>query len=340
MVFLDADSTPLQDPEILFSTKTYKKNGNLFWNDFWKDPVPLWPMLHLENDPWYITEDSGDSVDARELDSLSPREIAKRSLKYPLQAESGQIYLDRVKYWEILEWVLFLNTHDSFVYRFSMGDKDTFRAAFELAGLSNQYSASPFGPALPLSDLGPEGEKSTKPSIRYRCLGMLQLHPENGSPFFHHRTADSKFKPHENPKEFLSAITHVTPPVTSDQASIMNWGNPGYSIFHAEGSVTWGLKASSTHLAHCSSISEDLESLLQGNQETRLTEKDIATSSCPCPPLRLHDANLICTGKDNIAVEMEPDPILVIEIPHNSYIYRVSQFEVEAYSAIPFQEVS
>ena len=357
MIFMDADATPLQDPSILFESKAYGTYKNMFWNDFWKDPVPLWPMLHLRNDPWILgsgimgsddkKRDNGGSDDqstdeqsnGASLDSLTEEEIAKRSLRYPFEAESGQIVLDRLKYWEVLEWVLFLNTHDSYVYRFAMGDKDTYRVAFALAGKSDMYYSSPLAPSLPLADLGPKGEEVTDPSIRYRCLGMLQLHPETGSPLFHHRTADSKFRPLTDPKEYLSPITHVTPPITQDQASIMNWGNPGYSIFQAAGSVTWGIKSKSALLAKCKEIPKEIEDIILGKSNHVLDEKEVASSSCPCPPIRLQDANMRCMGKDAMAVEMEPEPILVIEVPKSSYIYRISRVETDAYGHIPFQEL-
>ena len=39
----------------------------------------------------------------------------------------------------MLEWLLFLNSHDEFTYQYAYGDKDTFRAAFQLAGKEAQY---------------------------------------------------------------------------------------------------------------------------------------------------------------------------------------------------------
>ena len=351
MIFLDSDSVPLQDPSKLFAIDAYKKHSNIFWNDFWKDPVQLWQVLHLQNDPWInfemdrVHDDEDDdllSYSAEDdIKNMWERETAARaSMKYPFEAESGQIVIDRVKYWEVLEWLMFLNTHDSFVYRYSMGDKDTFRVAFEIAGISDQYYASRFSPALPLVDLGEDGEQKTDPSVRYRCLGMLQLHPENGSPFFHHRTADSKFHPQENPKEYLSAITHVTPPITQDQASIMNWGNPGYSIFQAAGRVTWGLNSKSVFLTKCKGISAKVENYLATLHEEDIDDQHIVNGKCPCPPLHLHTANKRCMGKDALEIETNPEPVLVIEVPKDNFVYRVSKFEVEAYNAIPFQEGS
>lgn len=38
-----------------------------------------------------------------------------------------------------MEWVLWLNTHDSFTYRYTHGDKDTFGAAFYVTDKAEQY---------------------------------------------------------------------------------------------------------------------------------------------------------------------------------------------------------
>ncbi len=40
---------------------------------------------------------------------------------------------------DVLEWLLFLNTHDEFTYYYSYGDKDTLQAAFQLAGKAAQF---------------------------------------------------------------------------------------------------------------------------------------------------------------------------------------------------------
>lgn len=304
MIFMDADSVPLQDPEALLDSETYAMYGNIFWNDFWDDPVPLWELLHLEQvDPWRVEGNE----------------------PLPLEAETGQVVFDRVRHWKVLEWLLFLNTHDSLTYMYSMGDKDTFRVAFALAGIGETYKASPLGPALPLADLGPDGEESSDPHVRYRCLGMLQLHPENGQPFFHHRTADSKLTVHHQQAEYLSPITHVTPPVTRDQASIMNWGAPGQSIHHATGRVSWGLTSASVrHIgaSECEALKPPQENERRGIEW----------------PVRLDLANESCTGRNATVVAQNPEPVLVLEVPTDSYLRRVSTVEIEAYNSLPFQE--
>ena len=34
---LDADSQPLKDPALLFESDVFKRTGNLFWSDFWRE---------------------------------------------------------------------------------------------------------------------------------------------------------------------------------------------------------------------------------------------------------------------------------------------------------------
>ena len=47
--------------------------------------------------------------------------------------------LCRARHADVMEWVLWLNTHDSFTYRYTHGDKDTFGAAFYVTDKPEQY---------------------------------------------------------------------------------------------------------------------------------------------------------------------------------------------------------
>lgn len=200
---MDSDSIPLKDPSILLKLKSYQTYGNVFWPDFWQEPVPLWKQLGIEDDPWTSRadgdrwfdnideavpeEESGEAAyDYTEMaypgddtfgqsgndiyadnnpfeDMLENERVKQRMIKrqkqrvkdrngWPLQAEAGQGALDRFRYWKVLEWLMFLNTHDMFVYKHALGDKDTFRVAFHLAGFAKEYYQTPFSPALPLVD--------------------------------------------------------------------------------------------------------------------------------------------------------------------------------------------
>ena len=45
----------------------------------------------------------------------------------------------RARHWDVLEWLLLLNARSEIAYRDAFGDKDTYRAAFMLAGKGGEY---------------------------------------------------------------------------------------------------------------------------------------------------------------------------------------------------------
>ena len=67
---------------------------------------------------------------------------------------------------DVLEWVLFLNAHDEFVYRVAFGDKDTFRAGFDLAGKRERFYqvGGGWGFGVPGPGAGPLGCRGRKGS--------------------------------------------------------------------------------------------------------------------------------------------------------------------------------
>jgi len=321
VLFMDSDAIPLQNPSKLFQSKTYKKHGNLFFNDFWQDPVDLWRRLNISEDPWH-----GIGPDISQISPLDREKV-------PYQSESGLIMINTEKYWKALEWLMFLNTQDA-VYRFVLGDKDTYRLSFYLAKMHEEFFASPHPPALPLTEI--EDYKKQTPLVdetvsfeesyegmmgdvkRFRCLGMLQLHPENGTPLFHHRTADAKLRPRVfGQKDFQRPITHVSPPITSDQASIMNFGAPGFSIYKGGDRIVWGLTVQSSNVLTCSSRNATL---------------------CPCSPDRLDDINMRCVGMNSTYTYQHPSPIVVVELPNHHSTRRISSLEMKALEMIPFIE--
>lgn len=54
-------------------------------------------------------------------------------------APGSRLLAHRAQHRDVLEWLLFLNTRDEFSYWYGYGDKDTFLAAFMLAGKQEQY---------------------------------------------------------------------------------------------------------------------------------------------------------------------------------------------------------
>jgi hypothetical protein len=174
VLLLDSDNTPLADPTYLFDSAAFAASGNLQWLDFWTNqwmqPV-LYDLLGLDI-PWEVNPGFKAS-------------------------EAGQLLLNRVRHYDVLEWLWLLNTHSSsgmpgvretgVVGRCVWGDKDTYLVAFQLAGKGPAVSNIPHHPLQALSWPGGSGV--------FVHAGMLQrgLH---GELLFLHRTAAGKLWPH------------------------------------------------------------------------------------------------------------------------------------------------
>lgn len=156
VLLMDSDSMALLDPSALFELSEYKQHGTIFWPDRWCTPVKLFTALGMQDD--------GGAVP---------------------QTDSGQLLFDRHRHATALDWLLFLNTHDEFTYRYAHGDKDTFRAAFYLDGtLDTSY----YQVNQPLSNAMLQGGLFGS----FMSRGFLQHHP-NGSLAFIHRTSRAKY---------------------------------------------------------------------------------------------------------------------------------------------------
>jgi hypothetical protein len=51
-----------------------------------------------------------------------------------LYAGRMQVLFDRLRHYDVLEWLFWLNSHSNVTYQHMHGDKDTYRLAFSLAG--------------------------------------------------------------------------------------------------------------------------------------------------------------------------------------------------------------
>ena len=105
VLYLDADSFPVVNPEHLFDHPAYKETGAVFWPDI--------GVTANENPIW---QDMG--VPYR----LEP------------EFESGQMLIDTVRHREPLELALEMNLQAEKYYQMIWGDKDTFRFAFHKYG--------------------------------------------------------------------------------------------------------------------------------------------------------------------------------------------------------------
>ena len=137
VLLLDADQVPVRDPAELFDWPQYKEAGALFWPDI-IDLVP-------DNPVW-------------QLCGLEPRHCPS--------LESGQVLIEKQRYWRALNLVVFLNEHADTLYQLVYGDKDTFLVGGLLANAT--FSVVPY-----------------RPFIDNRCLVQRDF---AGAPLFQHRT--------------------------------------------------------------------------------------------------------------------------------------------------------
>jgi alpha 1,2-mannosyltransferase len=148
VLYLDSDNSVYRDPCFLLETEEFKKNAAIFWPDALHNTremggCELWSDFGLAEWP-------------------DP------------EFESGQILVDKSRHWGALHLSEHLNQHRSYYYRYLMGDKDTFRLAFDYLGAG--YHLVGKGPDArgakgrvwpSLLQFGPDGQ----PLFMHRCGG-------------------------------------------------------------------------------------------------------------------------------------------------------------------------
>jgi hypothetical protein len=97
VLYLDADTVPLVDPEQAFEWEAYRNNGLLLWPDIVdiKATNPVWTRLGL-------------------------KPIERASI------DSGVLLTDKARAWDILDLATAMNEYSDELYRLIHGDKDTF----------------------------------------------------------------------------------------------------------------------------------------------------------------------------------------------------------------------
>ena len=127
ILFLDADSFPLKNPDDIFTSEVYNRTGALLWPDYWGNTESSWTK--------YI------------VGLLSER---SKTLPQGMSAESGQLYWNKERHWKSLLLATYYNYHGpNFYYSLlnsgwaGWGDKDTFPTA--LKALKEDYYMSPHG---------------------------------------------------------------------------------------------------------------------------------------------------------------------------------------------------
>lgn len=100
VLYLDADTVPLVDPQTVWRWKEYQENGLMLWPDQIDIKVsnPIWAKL-----------------------GLTPSER--------MSVDSGIIVADKARVWDILDLAVLMNEYCEDVYDLLHGDKDTFLIA-------------------------------------------------------------------------------------------------------------------------------------------------------------------------------------------------------------------
>jgi ADP-heptose:LPS heptosyltransferase len=114
VLLLDADNAPVTNPEFLFETAEFRRDGAIFWPDF----------------PRAISEK------ARRI----WRSCGLRVPREP-EFETGQILVDKARCWSALKLCLWFNENSDFYYQHLHGDKETFHLAFRK--LKKNYALVP-----------------------------------------------------------------------------------------------------------------------------------------------------------------------------------------------------
>jgi hypothetical protein len=130
VLYLDADTVPIVDPETLFAWDIYRDNGMLMWPDIvdLKAASPIWRAVGLE-----------------------PRDCTS--------VEAGLLAADKERAWPVLDLAVVLNEHVEEVYHAVYGDKDTFLVSALLAGRTPpMLPHRPFVFDLDLVQRDPAGE--------------------------------------------------------------------------------------------------------------------------------------------------------------------------------------
>jgi alpha 1,2-mannosyltransferase len=112
VLFLDADNSTFGNPSFLFRTAEYREHGAIFWPDC---------ISHGRKIGW------SERMGGRRLFRDFGVEV-----DWSREFESGQLMVDKARHWRALCLTMHFNAEHAYYYRFLLGDKDTFRLAFEL----------------------------------------------------------------------------------------------------------------------------------------------------------------------------------------------------------------
>lgn len=137
VLYLDADTVPLTDPQLAFAWTGYREHGLLLWPDAVdiKATNPVWARLGLD-----------------------PCERAS--------VDSGIVLIDKARAWDVLDLALAMNERSDALYKLIHGDKDTYLlAAMLLARPFGMMPHRPFQFDWDMVQRDPAGD----PFVHHRC---------------------------------------------------------------------------------------------------------------------------------------------------------------------------
>ena len=315
VIYIDVDSFPLDNPEILFSDKSYRKKGSMFWPDLWRGKTAIYDLFEMpERSPWYPDGDLGpwrDTVGKYYDDNSHTWDTGKLNSHPvpPRQTEAGQLVLNRERHWDVLEYLLFINMHHNITYHVEnmLGDKDTFPAAFALAGKQRDFNQVSIGPLAALVDFERHGMLGENP--RYKTLGQIQLHPK-GYMMFHHKTIE-KLPATGDAGYRRWPIEIVTAPLSDMQGGNMLLGGSEFQSL-GKGWLNWGF------------TSYDLKYFVCG-------------FNCSCKVRQMHHVDTVCTGRSMEMKEVfeHAFPVTGVKLPEGDLVHRASAMLGQALDTLP-----
>lgn len=166
ILLIDADSIPVKNPSFLFDHPTYRKYGNLFMPDF--EFISSNIAMNLALCP-------GGQAAFHKLHVQHPTEVLHPESGKPLTlTESGEILIDKKRFWKQLNLTWWLNGRSNIFYQYFFGDKDLYWIAFEILEKGTYYQ----------NPHRPDGIGGNQNNL----IHTIVQHDPDGTPLFYHRT--------------------------------------------------------------------------------------------------------------------------------------------------------
>ena len=183
VLWLDADNTPLRDPSFLFEDPEYVAKGSLFWRDTsgterartWHPAAPVWSVF-----------------------GVKPNTSE--------EFETGQMLVNKARRWPEICLTAYYAFNHRFFYHFVLGDKDTFRLAWQRVARERGDTQPQFwyhaDPSLVPYGMMPYGPYHLGLPNRWGAWGggsVLQQRDRAGQALFNHRNTEKFSLDRPNP---------------------------------------------------------------------------------------------------------------------------------------------